>query len=255
VKPLTHEEVQELLGAYALHAVSSDEADVVEQHLEECPRCRAEVAGHREVATFLGNTGGDAPEGIWDRISSQLEESPPPMRLNLPGAQGNVIPLAPRRRPRTSRVVAVAIGAAAALAIGVLGAQMVRQQDQLDRFEAAVEDGSMLKAANVALRDPTAATTKLRSFDGKVTADAVLLPNGIGYLIAHDLPGLEASHTYQLWGRTDSGPISLGLLGPAPGAVVPFSANDDISALAITAEEAGGVVQSKNPAVLSGDLS
>lgn len=254
MKPLTHEEIQELLGAYALHAVNFDEADVVERHLEECPRCRSEVAGHREVATFLGNTGGDAPEGLWDRISSQLEESPPPMRLNLPGAQGIVIPLAPRRRQRGNRMVAAALGTAAALAIGILGAQVVRQQDQLDRFEEAIEDGSMLSAANVALRDPNAAQAKLQSINGEVTVTAVLLPNGTGFLLAHELPGLEGDRTYQLWGKTDSGLISLGLLGGEPGAIVPFQAGDNIGALAITAEESGGVLQSKNAAVLAGDF-
>lgn len=252
MKPLAHEEIQELLGAYALHAVEPDEADVVERHLEVCPRCRSEVAGHREVATFLGNTGGDAPEGLWDRISSQLEESPPPMRLNLPAAQSNVTP---RRRERSSRILAAALGTAAALAIGILGAQVVRQQDQLNRFEAAIEDGSMLTAANVALSDPNAAQAELQSFNGEVTGTAVLLPNGTGFLLAHELPGLDGDRTYQLWGKTDSGLISLGLLGAEPGAVVPFSASGDIGALAITAEDAGGVSQSKNPAVLSGDFS
>ena len=42
-------------------------------------RCRAEVEGHREVASMLGNSGADAPEGVWDRIASQLEDTPPPM--------------------------------------------------------------------------------------------------------------------------------------------------------------------------------
>ena len=71
MNPLAHEDIQELLGAYALHAVDPDEAEVVERHLEGCPRCRAEVEGHREVATLIGNSGGDAPDGLWDRIASR----------------------------------------------------------------------------------------------------------------------------------------------------------------------------------------
>ncbi len=66
---------------------------------------------------------------------------------------------------------------------------------------------------------------------------------------------MEDDRTYQLWGQTDSGLISLGLLGSEPGVIVAFQAGVDIGALAITAEEPGGVLQSKNPAVLAGELS
>jgi anti-sigma factor RsiW len=246
VTPLAHEEVQELLGAYALHAVDADEAALVERHLEECPRCRGEVANHREVATRLGNSGGVAPDGLWDRIASQLEETPPPMRLNLPDAAASVIPLA-GRRARTGWMAAAALGAAAALAIGVLGAQVVRQQDELDRFEAALADGSMF--------DSDAAQAELQTADGQVLGTAVLLTNGTGYLMADALPALDADRTYQLWGRTDGGVISLGLLGSEPGAIVPFQAGDDVTALAITEEESGGVATSENPAVVAGDVA
>ena len=251
---LTHGEIEELLGAYALHALEPDEVEIIDRHLEECPRCRAEVAGYREVATLLGNTGGDAPEGLWERISSELEESAPPMRLNLPTPEGNVIPLAPRRRAKATRLGAAAIGVAAALAIGVLGAQVVQQQDQLDRFEDTVEDGTILSLANVALRDPDAVQARLKPFgEGDVSGTAVLLPNGTGFLTAHELPALEDGRTYQLWGRTDNGLISLGLLGAEPG-IVPFQAGQDVAAIAITAEVAGGVSQTQNLAVLAGEL-
>jgi hypothetical protein len=206
------------------------------------------------VAAALGNTGGDAPAGVWDRISSQLDESPPPLRLQLPGAVAAVTPLAPRRRERTNRFVAVALGAAAALAIGALGAQVLRQQDQLDRFEAAIEEGSLLSAANVALRDPQASKVDLTSADGTVSVTAVVLPDGTGYLMASELPGLGDGRTYQLWGQTSTGLISLGLLGEAPGAILAFEGGTDLAALAVTAEDAGGVVQSENPAVVVGEL-
>ncbi len=53
-------------------------------------------------------------------------------------------------------------------------------------------------------------------------------------------------------GRT----ISLGLLGPDP-AVVPFSVAGDgsVQAFAITAEQAGGVVQSTNQPVVAGQVN
>ena len=248
-----HEEIEELLGAYALDAVDPDEVEAVERHLEGCPRCRSEVAGHREVATLLANTGGDAPAGVWERIAGQLEEAPPPLRLHLPDSSAPVVPLASRRGARATRIAVAAVGIAAALAIGVLGTQVVRQQQELDRFEAAIEEGTLLSAANTALRDPRAVQAALQSFDGSVTGQAVILPDGTGYLLVHQLPALDDG-TYQLWGQTEGGLISLGLLGDQPGAVIPFHVGDGVAALAITAEEPGGVLQSKNPAVLAGSF-
>jgi hypothetical protein len=82
-RPLSTSDVEELLGAYALDAVDPDEREAVERHLPECPRCRNELAGHLEVAALLGNTGAPAPDGVWARIASSLEEPPPALRLSL----------------------------------------------------------------------------------------------------------------------------------------------------------------------------
>jgi hypothetical protein len=254
VTPLAHEEIQELLGAYALDAVEPEEAEAVERHLLTCPRCRAEVEGHREVASMLGNSGADAPDGLWDRIASQLDDTPPPMRLDLQDGGATVTPLAPRRRERSNRVLAAAIGAAAVLAIALLGAQVVHQQQQLDDMESALEETTLQAAANRAFDDPDALQVQLQSADGATTASAVVLPDGSGFLIAHALPGLDPSRTYQLWGDTDEGDlVSLGLLGDDP-ATIAFHAGDDLQALAITEEEAGGVSQSRNPPVVAGSF-
>lgn len=233
-----------MLGVYALHALDPEEQNLVEEHLEDCPRCQQEVRGHREVATLLGNTGGVAPEGLWDRIASRLEELPPPMRLSLSDGQGNVILLAARRRERTNRFVAAAVGAAAVILVGLLGTQVVRQGSRIEDLESAM-NGSSVAAAGVAT---------LSSPDGSISADAVLLSDGTGLLLAEDLPGLTGEETYQLWGVTDTGVISLGLLGAEPGKVMPFLAGDDVSGLAVTQEVAGGVPQSDNPAVVAGEF-
>jgi hypothetical protein len=254
VSARTHDDLQELLGVYALHALEPDQAQVVEGHLELCPRCRAEVSGHREVATMLGNTGGHAPAGLWDRISAQLEEAPPPMRLALPEGEGSVIPLASHRRQRSNRVVAAAVGMAAALVIGVLGAQVVRQGDRINTLNAALEDDAVLTGANLALADPDADKVQLASADGTVAAPAVLLPNGTGYLLSHQLAELDESLTYQLWGITETGIVSLGLLGSSPTDVVTFHVGDPVAGLAITEEVAGGVGQTVNAPVVAGEF-
>src|SRR5215212_7547374 len=111
-RELTHADIEELLGAYALDAVDGDEQEAIEIHLRECPRCRAEVADHREVAALLAHGGQPAPDGIWDRIVDSLEEAPP--RLNL----APVVPLT--RRRGVGMRLAAAVAAVAAAVIGLL---------------------------------------------------------------------------------------------------------------------------------------
>src|SRR5580692_982792 len=103
---MEHDEIESLLGAYALDAVDPDEALEIEAHLSTCPRCRAELAAHREVAALLGNSGSEAPHGLWDRIASQLGDE---ADVPAPGAL-----IASLRRPaRRQRFIRPALAAAA----------------------------------------------------------------------------------------------------------------------------------------------
>lgn len=72
---ITHADASELLGAYALDAVEPDEVAAIEAHLETCPRCRAELISHREVVGLLAYAGQEAPEGLWDRVVSRINDS------------------------------------------------------------------------------------------------------------------------------------------------------------------------------------
>ncbi len=204
---MNHAELQSLLGAFAIDGVDHDEADAVHSHLAECPRCRAEVAEHRETAAMLASVGAAAPDRLWGRIASALEEPPPPMQL------------APLRR----------------------------KQQPWTRARAA----RLAAAAAVAGRRVT-----LHAGAGPERADTVVLPDGHGYLLRAVLPSLPASMTYQLWGVVGGHTkVSLGLLGPAP-TVTAFRLDPaKMSLLAITAEQAGGVATTDNPAIVSAALS
>jgi anti-sigma-K factor RskA/putative zinc finger protein len=243
-----HEPFQELLGAYALDAVDDEERLLVEDHLRTCPACREEVRQDREVAAHLVGAGDAPPPDLWGRIAASLhaEESP--------GALGAIYPLAPR--PTARRWAPALLGAAAvvAAALGVLGWQVARQSDQVDRLRAAVSSPGVARAAEAALADPQARVVVLASPGGAVQVTGVLEPDGSGYLVrAGALPALAAGMTYQLWGVVGAQKISLGVLGPSPG-VVAFHGPRDVSALAITAEAAGGVVQSTHAPVVVGTV-
>jgi anti-sigma factor RsiW len=243
-RDLSHREIEELLGAYALDAVDGPERDVVERHLQVCPRCRAEVAEHREVAAHLAHTGGPAPAGVWDRIAAALDEPPPPLAL---------VPAGRRRRPAAGqrpgmwrRVGALAAAAAVGVVLGVAGSRIGGDGAQVAGPAAALE-----RAARTAETDPAARHLELRSPDGRYRAVAVVLPDGRGYLVRANLPRLPDDRTYQLWAIVDGSRVSAGVLGPEVRPVA-FTVAGRPAGLAITAERAGGVATTTEVPVVVG---
>lgn len=252
---LTHAEIETLLGAYAVDAVDPDEADAVEAHLGECPRCRAEVAEHREAATLLSFSGAPAPERVWARIASGLEETPPfEMARPVPIERGRTSRTrGTRRSGRSTRAAFASALAIAAAVITGLGVQVVRQDHRIDRLAAIADERGLDQAAAAAAVAPNARTVRLATGAGDHVADAVVLPDGRGYLVRADLPALGRDQTYQLWGVIGGQTISLGLLGNDP-TISSFRAVGPLTALAITAERAGGAVAPTTAPVVHGTL-
>lgn len=241
---MTHEEIQDLLGAYALDAVEPDEVAAIEDHLRGCPRCRAEVAEHRETAAFLAHAGADAPAELWTRIAASID------------APADVVPIAPRlgfgaRRAavRWQRAAVGIAAAAAVLVIAVLGVQVRNQDDRIDELaaELAVTD----RGLSAAMADPDATVVELVGAAG--TEVPVVIAGGRAWLQAGALPALDADRTYQLWGASGDELVSVAVLGADPG-VVSFDVRG-YSLLAITEERAPGVVTSANQPVVAGSLA
>jgi hypothetical protein len=230
---LSHEELQELTGAYALDALEPDERELFELHLLDCPRCRAEVADYREVAALLGNGGQQAPAALWDRIAGALDEAPPPLDL------APVVPLPPPRRSLGLRIVAGVAAAAAVVAIA-LGFKVVDLDNKLDRVSS---QDALERAAFQAQQDPRSHTVALRApSGGPETAELVVLPDGTGYLVKDRLRRLGTDRTWQLWALVGSKMISAGVLGPDPG-IVSFRAAGRFDGFALSAEARGGAAQ------------
>jgi hypothetical protein len=90
----------------------------------------------------------------------------------------------------------------------------------------------------------------LRSPDESLSGDVVILPDGEGYLVSHNLPNVGPGSSYQLWALVHETRISLGLLD-GPSGITAFRAPVSTTGLAITQEVAGGVSTSqKNPVVV-----
>jgi len=268
----SHQDIEELLGAYALDAVGPDERELVELHLRNCPRCRAEVTEHREVAALLAHSGAPAPEGVWDRILQELESAPPPLRMppvpaivpvrragvdeSSPPSSSNaaVVHLA-RRPPSVRKRTLAAVAGVAAVVIAVLGIVAVRQTQRLDRLDAGMQDVSIDRAGARALRDPQAANATLRSLNGRVEAPVVVDRAGSGFLFVSKLPELPSGRTYQLWGKVRGSVISLGVFDGGAG-VVPFHVGRGqragLEAILVTEEIAPGVAVTQNQPLIAG---
>ena len=275
---MSHVQLQELLGVYALDALDPETAAVVEHHLDECLRCAVEVAQHHEVTGLLANSGGAPParlwDGIagrldgtsgasWDRLSARLEiteidEGGGAGASNDSEAPSTVVPIQAARRRWTS-VGAGLVTAAAALIALVFGLQAHHLKGQVNALQSAPQ---MSAAERAALASPSTRKVTLAATgeaSGVSTpAIIVLTAAGTGFVIddaGDGLPPLPDDRTYQLWGVVGKRAISLGLLGPHPG-IVPFSVagSASVTAFAITDEVAGGVVTSTNQPVAVGAL-
>jgi len=239
----SHQDIEDLLGAFALDAVDDDERDIVEGHLAGCPRCRAEVERHRETAALLAQGGERAPEGVWDRIAEALDEAPPALGL---------APVARRTIPLRLAALTMAVAAAVALFLGVtLGRHDNHRLDNIDKLAQAIQEANVNGAAFAALSDPAAEQVKLASADGKASARVVRLPDGTGYLVPGTLAPLPSGRVYQLWAVRSDAKISLGVLGADPG-VSAFRMTGPVSAYAVTDEAAGGVATTANQPVIVG---
>ena len=222
-----HDEVEELLGAYALDAVDADERDEIERHLAVCPRCRAELTEHREVAAVLGYAGSDAPPGLWDRIVAGLEEPPPALQLTRVvaepatpdgpgrGADARVVPIGSARRSIGTWAFA-ALAVVAALVVAVLGIEVQRLNSRTDKIRSSIGIEAIQSAYKTALGNPGARRVTMTSGDGVHTVAAVILPDGTAYLSPEELPPLPSSETYQLWGVVGSDKVSLAVMGNTP---------------------------------------
>ncbi len=287
---LTHSEASELLGVYALDALDADERVAVERHLAGCGLCRAEVAEHIEVAGLLSSGrrqrahGGVGPHlraagrrpaaprpdrpatavAAPTPIGTLAAEPPRPDRGRTAGSGpfvasgrsgGSGRSGAGRRsggRGRGVRIGAlVAAASVAASVIGVLGLRVVEDGRRIDQIASGAHGDKLERAIDAAIADPEAVKVEMRSPDGALFVDAWVLPDGRGYLARDNLPDLSPDRNYQMWAVVGENKISVGLLGSEPEPAA-FVASGAITALAITEEDAGGVVLSLQQPVVVG---
>jgi anti-sigma-K factor RskA len=252
---MMHGEIEELLGAYALHATEPEEDREIEAHLADCPRCRAEVQAHLEVAAMLGSSASEVPAGLWEKIAASVGEIPlpgAPDKLSVVHPLGAVPVMRQRGSRRWQVTVWGAVAAVAAAVIAVLGAQVSHLDQQVQTPRTAVgQYGLSGAAAQVALGPHR---TIVLTADKADVAKVVVGPSGTAFWVQSSLRELPSSKTYQLWGLARGNIVSLGLIGPDPRSVAPFRIEATITTVMVTAEPSGGTAKPTLPVLAQGDV-
>ncbi len=259
-RELTRAELDELLPLFALDALEGEEHDQVARYVERDDAARAEVESLREAVSFLPPPDVRAPSSLWHGIEGALDVpsgdlTAPPLRLMTTEAPTERT--VERRSGRGPRVVALLAAAAIVLAV-VLGVQVVRQQSRIDDLATEVQRDPMEQQALAARASADAHVFALDAMQGDGGGEVVMMPDGTGYLMGHQLPTLGTDSTYQLWARVGDGDaarmVSLGVLGREPG-ISPFRLATMPSMFEVTAEPASGSDSPGTNVVLRGRVA
>ncbi len=294
-----HEHVAELLGVYAIHAVTESEVELVELHLEHCENCQSELGQHFATAARLGAASvmPVAPR-VWDNVLSEIRTasttaaaptpvpSPTVALLQTQGVSNpsgskvvaaisatqsgptssnqwsehstsnsadnsisnstfnpttnpasNVVDFAAASKRlngrRTWRVAIAAAVASAAITVPIVSS-------------LSGSSPSLAAIAKQVAAQPSSRLLTLKSAAGAELANVVVGKDGQGYLQSDSLPKLSAGKAYQMWAVTETGPVSLGMLGADPS-VQAFATPETYAALAISVEESKGATAPTPP--------
>ena len=222
-----------LSGAYALNALSPDEAALFERHLEGCDPCRAEVSEFREVAARLGaRTAENPPAALRERVLTSADRTrqdpPPPVPARRSGATVTQL----RRRRWAPALLAAA---AVAIVAGVIGVRVVDDEPQRETPVLAQPAAEVFSAAD-------AESVNVRTANGGTLRVAVSEERGEMAVDTRGLPDPGEGRVYQLWTGHGDEMIDAGVLAPSDtGAAMPLPESGDT--VNVTVEPAGGSEQ------------
>lgn len=281
---MQHEDVRAALAAEALGALDGAEADAVRAHLETCAECRAELASLRQASSSLAFAAPRVPmdaarsAGLRARLVARAAAdaggAPPAAAAADPpapvAAAPGVIPIS-RVRDRAgfsggwlaaAAAVLLIVGAYAARLQGRYGAlreqyaSLSDERDQLVRGLAR-RDSTLGELSGPGVRVIELASTRQRAPSGRMFWNPA---TARWTFFAHSLPALREGRDYQLWLITPAGPVSAGVFKPTPEGHAQVEATyslprDQLRAIAVTEEPAGGLPAPSSAPLIAGAAS
>jgi anti-sigma factor RsiW len=258
-----------LAGEYALGALSDEETQQFETHLDTCPDCREEVAEMREIAVQLSEgVATDPPPtlraSVLQQIAQTAQDSSASGRalVAVPDQQGgghhlvedassaegagtNVVPMQ-RSAQRRNRLVGLLAAAAVVVAVA-MGGWAVQSRNDADQATAREQQAAQTAQALTAVLTAKDAKTASGSFSsgGKGTV-VVSRSQGRALLVAAGLPAPPSGKVYEAWTFGSSPtpkPAGTFTAGSAPAVVTLPPAAVGASQVAVTVEPSGGSQQ------------
>jgi anti-sigma-K factor RskA len=260
---MTCEQLAQLYDEYALGVLEGEERAELEQHLARaCPKCTPAVAEASGIVSqlTLAAPSVEPPSELRGRIMDAVNASGDAVRATSRIEQKTFT-------PQHAMFPAWAWLAAAALALitGYSIRQMSRQTDQLADLRKQMKIATMQSQAlqNQLEMDRMVASVMLSSDSTQLKLDpadknmpalhAYLHPHMGVAITADQMPSMPSARTLQLWFVPKSGkPVSAAIFHPDStgqiGLVAPVTIPlNEIAALAVTDEPAGGSPQPTTP--------
>lgn len=229
-------DVHTLSGAYALDALSVEEAEQFRAHLEGCPVCAEEVTELQEVAALMGAAESmTPPPALKARVLAAADR--------MPQQPPKVTAIETVRRPGWLPRVAVAAAAAVVVVGGAVGIAQNSGQDEAP-LAAPVSQVFEAADANAVAVDTPRGTVRVATSPGR------------GEMAVDDrgLEKLDGEHVYALWSIADGTPSLVGELeGDGSGASMPMP--DRGTRVAITVEPVGTITAPTTDPIVEVDPS
>ncbi len=264
---MTCTELEELVGAYVLDAVTPEEREAVEAHLAHCPRCTKLVQEMRETVDLLPlsipqvepsaqlkgrilaavQAASDASSQSTQNIPAIRPLQALPARAPEREQQTGPLPIPIRRRAAAQRWAMPLVAAAAVfflLLSGGLATWGISLQHQVTGLQA---NTASLQHQVASLQRNTVTTTTYAIAGTKdaprVTGEAQhITGNGVNItvLTLRGLPILQNQQVYQGWEIQGKETKSVGLLTPQPDGSATISIPGDVKgndAVAVSLEK------------------
>ncbi len=240
------QEMEELLGAYALEALSDEEREAADAHLAGCPKCRHTLQQLQAIVDLfpLSVPAIDPPPRVKAQILARIQREEAARQFPAPKA-----PAPARRRFSVSRVRTALLAACALVLLLLLTASFlwnISLSQQITQISMRVA--------------PPVISQLHGSGNSAATGQVIYYPQqNITVLRLYHLPNLKGTQVYQGWLLQGQRPTSIGLLNVQHGvATLDFQGNlNGFDAVAVSLEPGPEASQNapEGPVVALGELT
>jgi anti-sigma-K factor RskA len=241
------QEMEELLGAYALEALSDEEREAADAHLAGCPKCRHTLQQLQAIVDLfpLSVPAIDPPPRVKEQILARIQREEAARQFPASKAPAPV-----RRRFSVARVRTALLAACALVLLLLLTAS----------FLWNISLSQQIAQLSTRVAPPVISQLHGSGNAAAATGQVIYYPQqNITVLRLYDLPDLKGTQVYQGWLLQGQRPTSIGLLNVQHGvATLDFQGNlNGFDAVAVSQEPGPAASQNapKGPVVALGAVT